>query len=113
MDCDLDGIHFINGRFDCRTGQFTEREHPNFNRPETFVTVFIPYPFDVVNKDLCDTVYDSLLKSFGSREKWDYCLAYAGAALNRAVQLLPVPVCFMWVLEDPVKPLLSTGSRLP
>jgi phage/plasmid-associated DNA primase len=82
MDCDLDGIHFINGRFDCHTGQFTEREHPNFNRPETFVTVFIPYPFDVVKKDLCDTVYDSLLKSFGSREKLDYCLAYAGAALN-------------------------------
>jgi hypothetical protein len=80
MDCDLDGIHFINGRFDVRTGEFSQRGFPDFNRPETFVTNYISHPYEHPSKSLCDEVFDRLLKSFGSREKLEFCLAYAGAA---------------------------------
>ena len=46
------------------------------------MTKFIPYEFGQQVKEVCDTLYDHLLKSFGSREKLDYCLSYAGAALG-------------------------------
>jgi phage/plasmid-associated DNA primase len=82
MDCDLDGIHFINGRFDVRTGEFSQRGFPDFSRPETFVTNYISHLYEPPSKSLCDEVFDRLLKSFGSREKLEFCLAYAGAALN-------------------------------
>lgn len=45
MDCDLDGIHFVNGRFDLNTFQFSERKNPNYNNTASFVTKFIPYEF--------------------------------------------------------------------
>jgi phage/plasmid-associated DNA primase len=81
LDCDLEGIHFVNGRFDLRTSQFAERQIPNYANPATFVTKFIPNEFGPFDKEKCDQVYDHLLKAFGTREKLDYCLAYAGAAL--------------------------------
>ena len=40
-----EGIHFVNGRFDLNTFQFTEREVPNYSKPTSFVTKFIPYEF--------------------------------------------------------------------
>jgi phage/plasmid-associated DNA primase len=82
IDSDLNGIHFMNGRLDVHTFQFSERELPNFSKPETFVTKFIQYEFCPFVKENCDHVYDRLLMSFGTREKLDYCLAYAGAALS-------------------------------
>jgi len=38
--------------------------------------------FGPYDKAKCDELYDHLLKTFGTREKLDYCLAYAGAALQ-------------------------------
>ena len=82
MDCDLDGIHFVNGRFDLNTFQFSERQNPNYDNPASFVTKCIPYEFGPHVKEHCDKLYEHLLKSFGSRAKLDYCLSYAGAALR-------------------------------
>lgn len=45
MDCDLDGIHFVNGRFVLNTFQFSERQNPNYNNRASFITKFIPYEF--------------------------------------------------------------------
>ncbi len=55
---------------------------PDSSRPETFVSIYIPYQYAIPDKALCDQVFDSLLKSFGTREKLQCCLAYASAALN-------------------------------
>ncbi|RYH09859.1 hypothetical protein EON65_39865 [archaeon] len=80
MVCDLDGIHFVNGRLDLHMFQFSEREH--------------------------------LLKSFGSREKLDYCLSYAGAALRGRSAVTSCSAMFMSALEDPERPRSLSGSRL-
>ena len=82
LKLELPAWTFVNGRFDLRTSQFAERPYPNYANPASFVTKFIPYEFGPFDKAKCDELYDHLLKSFGTREKLDYCLAYASAALQ-------------------------------
>jgi hypothetical protein len=82
MDCDLDGIHFVSGRFDLHTFQFSERVLPDYSKPTSFVTKFIPYECGPIVKEHYDAVNNQLLMSFDTREKLDYCLAYASAALR-------------------------------
>jgi hypothetical protein len=46
------------------------------------VSNYISHPYEHPSKSLCDEVFDRLLKSFGTREKLELGLAYAGAAPN-------------------------------
>jgi hypothetical protein len=101
MDSDLDGIHFIDGWYDLRTGNFHPRQWSSFQQPHSFVSKVtsyrslftyicntavmfqvIAYPLGPMVMDDCDRIFAMLLQTFGSREKLDYMLFYAGAALS-------------------------------
>lgn len=53
MDSDLDAIHFINGRFDLKTGHFQPRQWPHFQQPRSFISKVHSYSSLFIH--ICDT----------------------------------------------------------
>lgn len=63
--------------------RFSERERiPSLPQSCNVCYLWRSFPMNLVRiwRRNCGGIHDSLPKSFGTREKLDYCLAYAGAA---------------------------------